>query len=343
MRWMVICAVWGLVGCAASPDANLAPTGPFSKLVVFGDSVSDNGNLAALTAGTLTGPPYYPGRFCNGPNWVDRLAERLGVDVQPSVLGGTNYAFGAATTGHGLARWEGTPVGPNLLEQIQLYRDQPRGSELFAVWCGAADAVNTIAGQCTATAEGVADHIAAAITTLYDRGGRFFLVVNLPDFGLMPRYRAEDVRPALTDLCSAINTAVAARLDQIDQRPGITVFRLDAATTLADMVKSPPEGVTNVTDPAWSGTFFGYLGGGGELADNPDAYLFWDNLHPAGVWHEEVAEQAMALFAGQIPAPESNTAPLDLQPLRLPPFIDYQLTYLMLVTQSGGAPGECRF
>ena len=44
---------------ASSTSAYAAP---ISKLFVFGDSVSDNGNLYALTFGAVPAPPYLPGR-----------------------------------------------------------------------------------------------------------------------------------------------------------------------------------------------------------------------------------------------------------------------------------------
>jgi outer membrane lipase/esterase len=44
----------------------------FCQLVIFGDSLSDIGNVYILTNYTYPiSPPYYQGRFCDGPNWID--------------------------------------------------------------------------------------------------------------------------------------------------------------------------------------------------------------------------------------------------------------------------------
>ena len=40
----------------------------FEQIVVFGDSLSDNGNQYKNT-GQPPSPPYYNGRFSNGPTW----------------------------------------------------------------------------------------------------------------------------------------------------------------------------------------------------------------------------------------------------------------------------------
>jgi phospholipase/lecithinase/hemolysin len=84
---------------------------PFDELIVFGDSWSDNGNARILSEGLAVPPPYFGGRFSNGPLWVERLAERLHLGhptesspaPAPSLAGGTNYAFGGAQAGPGFA------------------------------------------------------------------------------------------------------------------------------------------------------------------------------------------------------------------------------------------------
>jgi phospholipase/lecithinase/hemolysin len=69
---------------------------PFSRIVVFGDSLSDTGNFYHLTGGQLPPTPYANGRFSNGPLWVEYLADDLGMQV----LLENNYAVAGATTGH---------------------------------------------------------------------------------------------------------------------------------------------------------------------------------------------------------------------------------------------------
>jgi phospholipase/lecithinase/hemolysin len=59
----------------------------FSSLVFFGDSLTDPGNLFALTGQPLS-PPYAQ-RFSNGPVYAEYLDDRLGVTSQ-------NFAFGGA-------------------------------------------------------------------------------------------------------------------------------------------------------------------------------------------------------------------------------------------------------
>jgi Phospholipase/lecithinase/hemolysin len=50
----------------------------YSALYVFGDSLSDNGNIPAAS-GYRPSAPYADGRFSNGPVAVEYLADNLGL------------------------------------------------------------------------------------------------------------------------------------------------------------------------------------------------------------------------------------------------------------------------
>src|SRR6478672_780719 len=92
IRLSVLVVLW--IGVTDPPGF----AGPYTGLIVFGDSLSDTGNDAIATRGAIPGPPYAQGRFSNGPNYVDELAQNLGLSSTPSLAGGTNSAFGGART-----------------------------------------------------------------------------------------------------------------------------------------------------------------------------------------------------------------------------------------------------
>ncbi len=104
---------------------------PINALIVFGDSLSDSGNLYTYTGTAFPpSPPYDPGHFSNGRVWAEVLADALFLGgLTPSLLGGTNYSWGGAETGFGLSS-QGTP---NLGEQVKAYliRSSPK---IFMLW-----------------------------------------------------------------------------------------------------------------------------------------------------------------------------------------------------------------
>src|ERR1700677_1050030 len=105
-------------GIAGAQDSHHARD--YTSIVVFGDSLSDTGNVAHLTVAKygvqVPGPDadYTAGRFTDGADtlppaekyfgvWVEQLAASFPSKpaVKDSLDGGTNYAYGFATTGDG--------------------------------------------------------------------------------------------------------------------------------------------------------------------------------------------------------------------------------------------------
>ena len=80
--------------------ADRSEAGPFTNLVVFGDSLSDVGNVDSSPFVDIPGPYYWNGRFSNGPVYAETLATGLGLPAltRSTASGGTDYAYGGAKT-----------------------------------------------------------------------------------------------------------------------------------------------------------------------------------------------------------------------------------------------------
>ena len=161
---------WPMVGSAATP---------FTQIVAFGDSLTDAGNLKIVYPSAFgpSGPYYlsYEGRFSNGPNWLDQLAAKLGViDPQPSLAGGTNYAYGGASA-DAAYQTPGLNV-PYLGQQVQSYLQTSPAADpnaLYVVWMGNNDVFND--GLTNPAVPGVAAaDVAASIASLITAGRNIF-------------------------------------------------------------------------------------------------------------------------------------------------------------------------
>jgi phospholipase/lecithinase/hemolysin len=58
----------------------------FSQLYVFGDSLSDPGNVFNLSGSTQPPAPYFNGRLSNGLVWSEYLAQSLNLAPVPGTL-----------------------------------------------------------------------------------------------------------------------------------------------------------------------------------------------------------------------------------------------------------------
>jgi phospholipase/lecithinase/hemolysin len=240
----------------------------FSSVVVYGDSLSDNGNLFSLIG--YPPPPYYNGRFSNGPVAAEQLATALGVPLYDFAVGGAtsgvgNYVDGGTQTSSGAFDLPGMQA--ELAESAPLLASPLTSSSLFLVWGGANDFLT--GGSPTAAAS----NVAAIVTTLESDGAQHILVPGLPNLGLTPDFPGD---PTATAYSEAFNTAL-----QADLHGGAIYFD---TSNLLDQIEANPSayGLTNITDPCFNGA---------TICANPNQYLFWDGFHPTTAVDTIVADQ----------------------------------------------------
>jgi cholinesterase len=250
----------------------------YSSVVVYGDSLSDNGNLYAVTG--QPGSPYYMGRRSDGPVAVEYLAESLGAPL-------VDFAWIGATTGVGNYADNGTvtSVGsfglPGMTTvftatSLSLTPYLPNG--LFVVWGGPNDflapsPLDTLPQDIVVRA--VSNEL-QIITALMGMGANTILAPGMPDLGLTPYFQSLPGGAALgTDLTNAFNTLLLANLPA-----GVLYY--DTASLLRAVVANPGAyGFTNVTDPCFDGT---------TVCANPSGYLFFDSFHPTTATDAIVAQ-----------------------------------------------------
>lgn len=273
LRSVLCCSLALSMLSAALP----ASAGQFTTLVVLGDSLSDTGNVLTLTFGAVPpSPAYYAGRFSNGPVWVEYLAAALDLPFE-------NFAYGGAQTDDGNL-FDGL-FGvdfPGLRDQIVLSTG-PSGivdpDAVYVVWAGANDFRAALSTGTTPDITVVIGNILNAVSALYRAGARHVVVPNLPDLGRTPEGLASGVGPRATLLSATFNTHLEAAL--VAYAP--TAVRLDVFQLMNETVNDPAEyGFTNVTTPCLTAA---------GVCPVPDAYLFWDHVHPTTQGHAVLADK----------------------------------------------------
>jgi len=242
---------------------------PINQLYVFGDSLSDNGNVFRATGGEIPAPPYFEGRYSNGRVWVEELAAKLELSDDRF----DNFAWGGATTGtNGLNRV------PGVLAQVQTFvQNQPKidPQALFVIWAGANDYLYS-----TETPTNSIENIQRSLQSLIESGAKRLLVANLPNLGQLPATRNTEASQKLTNFAIAYNQSLATTLDQF-RKPDIAIAELDVFGIYQNAIKNPAQfGFTNVTAAC--------LGSSG----NCDRYLFWDGIHPTTAAHKVLGDFA---------------------------------------------------
>ena len=280
----------------------------YKSIVVFGDSLSDTGNDARLSANAygfyFPGPifDYTVGRFTDGYDtvpaardykgvWVEQLAEMFPSrpTVQASLDGGKDYAYGFGFTGGGTTLFDFSIYSitiDNVDLQITNYlATHPKIDDktLFVVWAGANDVLNA-----TSTSDIVTAGInqATDVERLIDAGATQFIVPNLPPLGAIPRLNTlGPVATEATQLSVLYNDTLASGLKIVrDSNSGkhLRIYPMDVFALVNKIIASPAAySLVDVTDMSQ-----------GNFTVNPDTYLFWDGLHPTTHGHHIVAVTA---------------------------------------------------
>lgn len=294
----------------------------YTSIVVFGDSLSDTGNVAHLAEAKygvrIPGPvaDYTDGRFTDGADtlppaeqyfgvWIEQFAATLPAKpaITDSLDGGTDYAYGFAFTGNGtstLAFSSTLSVNvENIGQQITDYlATHPKitNKTLFVVWGGANDILNATSEDDVIDA-GI--NQAINIQRLIEAGATQFIVPNLPPLGSIPRLNGSPTTSVPATEASVLYNGILGLVLPLlkDFNPGrhLQISQLDVFSLFNQIIASPTTySLANVTDSSQG------------IAVDPDTYLFWDDLHPTTRGHNILAATTAGLLAQE---PNAATDP----------------------------------
>jgi outer membrane lipase/esterase len=303
---------------SAPPVQASSHAGLFDNMVVFGDSLSDNGNLdlSCIGSGQCPQLPFLM-RFTTNPGQtgVENVAGYFGVSMTPALAGGADFAFGGAGV---VNNSPGTPAGvPTLPTQLGMYLQATGGNAdpntLYAVWGGANDVFYNVAmaqvglltpEQVQANLQTAAVTELGMIQSLRQAGARYVMVFNLPNIGLTPSALAAGPQGAaqLTGLSLLYNNTLNSGL----ANAGVNIIPVNSYAILNEIVADPSRyGFTNVTQPACTGgdgSSFECLPAGTPGATvtyqpgTENTYLFADGVHPTTAAHAMLAQYAESII-----------------------------------------------
>lgn len=296
--------------CNLGLDCTSEDASSISGLIIFGDSLSDPGNLFNATGQQVPpSPPYFEGRFSNGQIWADYLAPRLGVEEEPV----SNFAFGGAKTGRdNIANTLfGLPDSlnlPGLLDEVDTFAATTgaKGADpnaLYVVWAGSNDLLN-LPPDPQGAAAGINDavtNISSAIATLANLGAERIVVPNSVNLGLAPFPNQTGVAAQATQASIAFNQALDQAITTLEPSLGVDIIEVDLFGISQRIAASPGEfGFTNLTDPLFQQS----------NPTNPEGYFWWDRIHPTTQVHKLVADAFETAISQSTPVSNGRTQSL---------------------------------
>jgi phospholipase/lecithinase/hemolysin len=321
------CAVLGLLFSIFCFAANKR----FDTMVIFGDSLSDTGNLYRYMWYKLPiSPPYFQEQLYNS------------YYPQDYSKGFQNYPVGGA--GAVLSYKQNLPFTLTIELNDYLYWNtyDKKETSLYTIWIGANNYLNG-----PTNIEGITSSVVNAIGGTVERlisyGGNKFLIPNIPDLGRLPQAADTHLQPLLTELTLIHNRKLATKVNALKlKHPDVTFVYFDIYSFFNGAIEHAQDyGFSNVVDPCYMGSYTGWLlkykpddqslftflkeqdprfdsGRWEMIKNNPelkeaattsylyqllplkdkaqplncDGYVFWDHVHPTDKVHYYIAQKA---------------------------------------------------
>ena len=277
------------VGAGLASASSMAHAQTYSKLVVFGDSLSDTGNVFRVSGGTVpASPPYYQGRFSNGPIWTDDLAALPGVVGSPT----ENLAFGGSRTD----TTNNDSRLPGMQTEVTAYlaaHPVVDPNALYILWGGGDDYLSARQPDPRVPV----GNLTSEITQLALQGAHNFLIPNQSDLGEIPATSGTPFSGLLDQATALHNALLAQSLQNLGLAFPTDTFTLLDVNTLYRQIYSDPSayGFNDVTH-----AYLDVAAVNPGAAGDPNSYVFWDELHPTAHSHQLIADLA---YSVSVPEP----------------------------------------
>lgn len=261
-----------------------------NKIIAFGDSISDTGNLFNAFQWRFPNPnSWFLGHFSNGFVWVEYIAQDKHLPLYNWSVGGA-----AGDTQYLLLSGIHDQVD-SYLTYMKMAKNYNPENSLFTIEFGLNDFVNY-----DRSVKDVSNDFARALKRLTDNGAQNILALTLPDATIAPQFKysepqkAVEVRRKIEEFNEFIKQEVLKY-----QLQGVNISLYDTSGLFKDISTNPAKyGFHNVTDACLNidrNSAKDYLMSHSltnECATyGSDSYMFWGVTHPTTKTHKVLAEQ----------------------------------------------------
>ncbi|KAJ1920967.1 hypothetical protein H4219_001020 [Mycoemilia scoparia] len=297
---------------------NTSSTDSSPSFIVFGNSLSDDGN--AMTV--LHSKAYWMGRYSNAPVWNEYVANILNMTL-------VNYAFGGATSSNSEslnATANGVTI-PSYLDQISAYLknttstnsgSKNNSQDLVGLEIGSNNFLGTLShpqsllSNTTGFVEQIVDDIVTGLNQMVDAGYRRFFIWNLPAIWLTPlvinnKLMSQAAKSIVQSANTKLNETIGGYLDQNKEKIDyLHVF--DVAGLMQMTIDNEVSEAMNIHN--FTAACFNTDKKTNEISicDKPYEYYFYDGVHPSA----RVQYLAGAIAANYISVPNYNATTQEL-------------------------------
>ncbi|MDA0147502.1 SGNH/GDSL hydrolase family protein [Vibrio sp. LaRot3] len=271
-------------------DTSVQETNSINRIVAFGDSLSDTGNLFNGSQWIFPNPnSWFLGHFSNGFVWTEYLANEAKVPLHNWAVGG------AAGTNQYVAITGIYDQVTSYLTYMEMSKNYHPSRTLFTLEFGLNDFMNY-----NRDVTDVKTDFSSALIRLTDAGAENIILLTLPDATKAPQFKystqeeIEKVRAKIVEFNEFIKEQA-----MYYQMKGINLVLFDANALFESLTTHPQQhGFENAADACLDinrSSSLDYLYSHrftNECAyHGADKYVFWGVTHPTTAAHRYIAEK----------------------------------------------------
>lgn len=224
----------------------------FDRIVFFGDSLTDTGNLYSSLAGFMPkSPPYFAGRFSNGAVWSEVVAAHY----QQHNIGYDNYAIGGETVilHNPVDGYLPFTITASLYDYLLRTMYSDRSNTLFVIWIGANDYLPG-AENPDALSSHVISNIQSMVDSLIYHGAKHIIMVNLPDLAKTPYGTQSRITGQLSEVSKLHNIKLAAMVNYFENSyKTVSIHLFDVNSLFASVIDGKE--IADTTTSCWMGKY----------------------------------------------------------------------------------------
>lgn len=314
LQTISILIFWILINSCQSLSKTDTMEEKITKIIVFGDGLSDMGKWGKLT--NYKYPPankgFYESRWTNGKVWIELVAEKLAIPISLE----NNYAMGGATTSNynineplkNSLHLNDNVKLEGMLAQIQTYLSKnPKinNHTLFTLWAGGHDIGSFLDyGQPDLEKFPPSESYKLAVELLIKAGAKKIMVGTMPDMGFTPVYFGTPHQEKASKLCKDLNDGLE-RIINSYENSDVKIYKIDGAKIFAEVGANPKKYGFNYTEPYLPLEVIDFANPLKETTIeipnkdkglNPDEFMNWWAVSASAKMHKIIAEEALKII-----------------------------------------------
>ena len=270
----------------------------YNKVYIFGDSLSDTGNLGSVIGGIPA--PYFNNRISNGPVAVETLAAKFNDTASASLyLLGLNAGHNYAVAGAKASSNEAIDLNTQILSFQANHASIAPSDALYVIFIGGND-IRAAASQfddmvAQSILQTANNNIENAINLLKTMGATSFLVINAPNIALLPETRliaAALNNPAYLERAAQLSKQynkmlhkVVEEVEDDHENENIEIYEFNLSKYFSKTIKHASKlGITNTTEACFRSRIPDFHPDC-NFGLNADKFYFFDEIHPTTKIH----------------------------------------------------------